>query len=118
VFFKNSVYNNKLIFFKNQKIDFDFLSYILLIKTFFLNKWFLDFLYNNYFGVFILKHSYETCYKIVDKGILEIFTINGLCFSLIKTSRQLIRRQGGFIYTNICLMLICLILFLIVGFFL
>jgi hypothetical protein len=81
------------------------------------HKWFLDFIQNNYFSLFILKHSYETCYKIIDKGILEILIFNTFSFSLLKSSRYLIIFQNGYIYAILCFLVICLILFLNLIFF-
>jgi hypothetical protein len=86
------------------------LSFIVSLKTFLGYKWWLDFLSNHYFGIFILKHSYETFYKTLDKGVFEILLINGLSFSIIKHSREVIRLQNGYIYSIICLTFIVLIL--------
>lgn len=72
---------------------------------------------NNFFGFFVLKHSYETCYKVIDKGLLEILLINGLSFSIIKNSRILILQQNGFVYSTLSFLFICFILILNVSFF-
>lgn len=118
-YFNKSIFNKNthLIIYKDNLGSF-ILNNLLKVRTFLSHKWFLDFLQNNYFGIFVLKHSYETCYKIIDKGILEILTINGLSFSVIRLSRCLIIRQNGYMYTTICLMLICLTLVIALSFLL
>lgn len=79
------------------------------IKTLLNNKLYLDYIINNYFGIFVLKHSYETFYKIIDKGILEIFIVNGLSFSFLKLSRNYIKQQNGFVFSHLCSVVLAII---------
>src|SRR6185437_15963951 len=68
--------------------------YIFLeIRNFLNNKWYLDFTLNNYFGLYIIKHSYETFYKIIDKGIIEIFVVNGLVYNMFELAYLCSKRQ-------------------------
>lgn len=120
---------NKLLYyvFNTKKVS-NFINYkkelplivliILKIKSIMNNKLYLDYLINNYFGIFILKHSYETFYKVIDKGVLEIFIVNGLSFSFIKTSREYSKNQNGYIFSILCSVVLgvifCFVLFYIV----
>lgn len=70
-----------------------FLYYSFKIKLFISHKWFLDFLSTNYLGFFVLKHSYETYYKLLDKGFLEIFFFNGISLAILKLSYILLLQQ-------------------------
>ena len=88
-----------------------FLYYYFKIKVFISHKWFLDFLCTNYLGFFFLKHSYETYYKLVDKGFLEIFFFNGISISILKLSYKLLLQQNGFLYNLFCLNLLCFLFF-------
>lgn len=91
-----------------------FLLFLVKIKTILTNKLYLDFIINNYFGIFILKHSYETFYKIIDKGVLEIFMVNGLSFSFIKISREYCRNQNGYIFSILCSVILAIVFSIII----
>jgi len=74
---------------------------------------------NNYFGVFMLKHSYDTLYKVVDKGVLEIITVNWLAHGFVNLGRLIYGNQTGLIYGAICLIVLsfvvlCSLVFLFV----
>lgn len=109
-YLEKSKYNKDFLINSNQNLGSFFLNFILSLKTFLNYKWFLDFILNYYCGIFILKHSYETIYKVLDKGIFEIILINGFSFFLIRNSRSIIIQQNGFVYTTICLIFISFIL--------
>lgn len=81
------------------------------LRNFLHNKWFLDFILNNYIAVFFLKISYDTIYKLVDKGFLEILIINFISHGVLNISRQFSIRQTGAIYGSSCLLLLGLIFF-------
>ena len=117
-YFKTSNYNNTFIIHFNDDLGSFFLNFFVSLKTFLNYKWFIDFLLNYYCGIFILKHSYETFYKIFDKGICEIVLINGFSFFLIKNSRLIIIKQNGFVYTVFCLILLSLIFLFEISFLL
>ena len=112
--FDNSYYNKGVVL--EYKFSY-MLSLLIKLKTFLNNKWFLDFIQNNYFGIFVLKHSYETCYKVIDKGILEIFIINGVSFSFIKQARIISNQQTGFIYSTLCFIFLNIILIFTISIF-
>lgn len=108
--FEKSKYNHFNLIFSTSSFDFLFFKLFFKLKVFFNHKWFLDFVLNNYFAFFLLKHSYQTCYKVIDKGVLEILIINSISCSSQNLSRCSIKQQNGFIYTTICLLFISLIL--------
>jgi len=65
----------------------------------FLNKkWFFDKVYNEYVSQFFFKFGYNISYKIIDRGIFEIFGPMGLSGSVLKTSSVLSKLQTGYLY--------------------
>ena len=80
----------------------------------FLNyKWFIDQIYNNYIGNFILFYAYKFCYKIIDKGLLEYFGPEILNTVIYKTSKYSLKFQTGVIYHYISLIFLTLLFFFI-----
>jgi len=65
----------------------------------------------NYFGFFFLKHSYNTYYKLLDKGLLEIFFFNGVSSFILRVSFNILKQQNGFLYSLFCLNLLCFLFF-------
>jgi len=79
----------------------------------FLNKkWFFDKIFNEYIGQVVLNLGYSTTYKIIDRGIFEIFGPMGFSTLLKKKSKALSQLQTGFIYHYALLMLLCATLLL------
>lgn len=122
-----AIFLNKIFFFSfNHNKDKNYVSLkkpmlmllLLLtrIKSILNNKIYLDFVINNYFGVFILKHSYETFYKTIDKGVLEIFMVNGLSFSFMKMSRKYCNFQNGYIFSILCSVIVAIIFSVLIYF--
>ena len=89
----------------------EFIYYTLQIRTFLSQKWYLDFLGINYFGFFFLKHGYETYYKLLDKGFLEIFFFNGFSLTILRLSNKILLQHNGFLYSLFCLNLLCFLFF-------
>jgi proton-translocating NADH-quinone oxidoreductase chain L len=83
---------------------------------FFYGKWYFDYVYNYYIGFSVLKHGYETFYKLIDKGLIEICSPSGLVSFVYTISVFLSRKQSGFIYHAASLLvlslfiLICIVL--------
>ena len=82
---------------------------------FFNKKWYFDYLYNYYIGYNILRQSYSTFYKIIDKGILEIFGFQGLSFMVYKIAIIFSKKQSGYLYHSGCLLLLWLLVLLYLG---
>jgi hypothetical protein len=117
LYLEKSKYNSIFLIKYKNDIGSMFLYLVVKIKVFLTYKWFLDYVLNNYFGIFILKHSYETFYKILDKGIFEVLIINGFSFSVVKLSRQVVINQIGYVYSILCLIFLCYIFFVSLSFF-
>lgn len=73
----------------------------------FLNrKWFFDKVYNEYISQIGLSFGYKICYKIIDRGIIEILGPMGLSQIILKKSRYFYGFQSGYIYHYTLLFLI------------
>ena len=73
----------------------------------FLNKkWFFDKVYNEYIGQFFFKFGYNISYKIIDRGIFEIFGPMGLSKSILNKSTLISNLQTGYLYHITLIMLI------------
>jgi len=68
------------------------------IYNFLNKKWFFDKVYNEIVGQFFFKFGYNTSYKIIDRGIFEIFGPLGLSTAISHKSRLISGIQSGFIY--------------------
>jgi NADH-ubiquinone oxidoreductase chain 5 len=94
------VFNSKLIFsFKISNIGkklYNFLN----------KKWFFDKVYNEYIGQFFFNFGYKISYKIIDRGIFEIFGPMGLSTVITKKAVYLNKLQSGFLYHYTFLILI------------
>ena len=65
----------------------------------FLNrKWFFDKFYNEYIAQNLLKFSYRICYKIIDRGIVEVLGPMGLSKIITKKSKYLYSFQSNHVY--------------------
>ena len=85
--------------------------------NFFNKKWFFDKIYNEYIAQFFFKFSYNTSYKLIDRGIFEILGPQGLSFLLIKKGKKLNNIQSGYIYHYLFFILLGITLMLITRFF-
>merc|ERR1712032_921435 len=73
----------------------------------FLNrKWFFDKVYNECVAQFFLKFGYNTTYKIIDRGIFEVFGPAGLSSVVSLKALYLTKLQTNYIYHYTFLILI------------
>ena len=93
-------FSSKLLF----KIKISFLGK--KIYNFLNKKWFFDKVYNEYIGQFFFKFGYNVSYKIIDRGIFEIFGPMGLSGSISKGSSLLSKLQTGYLYHITLIMLV------------
>jgi len=84
-------------------------SYVFFV-WFLFHKWYFDYIYNYYLGYTILQYSYYTFYKLIDKGLIEILSLQGLNIISYKLSLQISRTQLGAIYNLNCFLFLGLIL--------
>ena len=81
-----------------------------IIFKFFSNKWYFDFLYNEYIGLFVLDKSYEVFFKTIDKGFLEVLGPSGITSVLYKLSNPVKNAQSGFLYSYLSSSLILVLI--------
>ena len=58
----------------------------------------------------MLYHGYETCYKVIDKGLIEIYCSHKLTVALSFVSIKMSKNQSGFFYNIICIYILCIFL--------
>ena len=109
LFFVNSTFFFKFIFAK-----FWYTSLFNQIFRFLSNKWYFDTIYNKCFNIPILKVSYNTIFKLIDKGILEIFGPFGLWKVINLTSQQFNKYQTGLVYHYALIILYAVIAIVII----
>ena len=68
------------------------------IYNFLNKKWFFDKVYNEYLGQFFFKFGYSVSYKVIDRGIFEVFGPMGLSGSIGKLSLKISKFQTGYLY--------------------
>jgi NADH-ubiquinone oxidoreductase chain 5 len=68
------------------------------IYSFFNKKWFFDKIYNEYINQFFFTISYTVTYKIIDRGIIEIFGPMGLSSFITQKALYISRLQTGYLY--------------------
>jgi proton-translocating NADH-quinone oxidoreductase chain L len=84
------------------------LSILWLMRTYTYlnNKWFFDQSYNFYIGTPTFRLAYTNCYKLLDKGILELCGPFGISNLVLFYSKYMLKHQTGFIYNYICLFIL------------
>jgi len=76
------------------------------IYTFLNRKWFFDKLYNELVVQFFFKFSYSVSYKLIDRGIIEIFGPLGLSTLVTKKAYYYYKMQTGYLYHYTFVMLV------------
>ena len=76
------------------------------IYNFLNKKWFFDKVYNEYMAQFFFKFGYNTSYKIIDRGVFEIFGPMGLSSIILRKSALISGLQTGYLYHITLIMLI------------
>lgn len=82
------------------------------IYNFFNKKWFFDKVYNEYISQLFFTISYTITYKIIDRGIIEVFGPMGLSSIITKKASNISKLQTGYLYHYTFLMLTGLTLIL------
>ena len=95
---------------------YDF-SIILFIYKFFSHKWFFDFFYNSFIVKYFLNFCYFISFKLIDRGLIEIFGNLGLVNISSKLSLIFSKFHSGFIYHYIFLIILSLSFFILLYFF-
>jgi len=76
------------------------------IYNFLNKKWFFDKIYNEYLGQFFFTISYTVTYKMIDRGIIEVFGPMGLSSILSKKGFNISKLQTGYLYHYTFVMLV------------
>ena len=82
------------------------------IYNFFNKKWFFDKIYNEYISQFFFLISYTITYKIIDRGIIEVFGPMGLSLVIKKKALYISKLQTNYLYHYTFLILVGLTLIL------
>lgn len=93
-------------FFYQVSLYSECLTRFLRVYVFLNNKWFFDQVYNFYIGVPIFRLAYKNCYKLLDKGLLELCGPFGISNFVSFCAKQILRYQTGFLYNYICLFIL------------
>ncbi len=93
IFYKGLIYYIDLFFF--------FHYYIFLN-----NKWFFDQIYNFYIGIPFFQLAYNVCYKLIDKGFLEMCGPFGISNIVLQCTKFILKNQTGFVYNYTCLFIL------------
>jgi NADH-ubiquinone oxidoreductase chain 5 len=100
-----SVYSNTLYTWKLNNLG-------QIFYNFFNRKWFFDKIYNDIIVQYSLIFGYNTTYKTVDRGLIEIFGPFSLSHKLYNKGILLSKLQTGLFYHYALLMLITLAIFI------
>ena len=76
------------------------------IYNFLNKKWFFDKVYNEYVGQFLFKFGYNVSYKIIDRGIIEMFGPMGLSNVVSSKASFISKLQTNYLYHSTLLILI------------
>ena len=76
------------------------------IYNFLNKKWFFDKVYNEYIGQFFFKFGYNVSYKIIDRGIIEMFGPMGLSKAISTKAKSVSSLQTNYLYHATLLVLI------------
>lgn len=108
--------NWKSVWFKTETSKKLISNSLLIIELYrFLNhKWYFDFIYNYYLGYTMLRQGYHSFYILIDKGLIEIITSQGLTAVVWNLSRTLSHKQLGYIYNSACVLVISLMSLILV----
>jgi len=93
-----------LNYFEYFLIQLKNVKYYWFFYKFLIHKWYFDFIYNELIAKKFLIVSYEVCFKILDKGFVEIIGPKGFSSFFYKLSFNLRKQQTGFVFQYLNLM--------------
>ena len=85
-------------FFFDLLINLKFNNQGRILYNFFNKKWYFDKLYNELIVQGFFNFSFNTSYKLIDRGIIEALGPMGLSLLITKNSEFISKAQTGFIY--------------------
>jgi len=99
-------------YFEQLFVKIRFFSLFNKIYNFLIHKWYFDFIYNDLIAKNFLIASYNVCFKLLDKGFVELIGPKGISYIIYEFSINIRKQQTGFIYQYICVMNLGVILFI------
>ena len=104
-----------LIFFEHLLVTFRYYYFTNKIYKFLVHKWYFDYIQNELLAKNFLTVCYNFCFKVLDKGLVELVGPKGFTAILYKLSITIRKQQTGFIYQYCCVMvLISILLYLFI----
>jgi len=94
-----SIYTLK--YFEIYFVKIGFIKNINLVYKFLIHKWYIDLIYNEIVAKRFLLLSYSVCFKLLDKGFVELIGPKSFTSSFYRASFNLRNKQTGFIYQYI-----------------
>lgn len=113
----NLFQSKRVLINSNKQVVISYPQYFVPMVWFFFHKWYFDYIYNYYLGYTIIHYSYYCFYKLIDKGFIEIISLEGLSIFCYRLSLRTSKTQVGIIYNLNCLLFLGLILLFIIVFF-
>jgi NADH-ubiquinone oxidoreductase chain 5 len=105
-----------IAYFEYFFVKFRFFSLSNKVYNFLIHKWYFDFIYNDLIAKNFLIVSYNICFKLLDKGFVELIGPKGISYIIYKFSINIRKQQTGFIYQYICLMNLGIFLFFFISY--
>ena len=100
-----SIFTVYLVYFLIQRYNLMYLYFTRDVHRFLLNKWNFDLIYNKYVNQPLLTFGYNVLFKLVDKGVVEIFGPYGI-YKLVNLFSKLNKYlQTGRVYNYVAYIL-------------
>jgi len=93
-------------FSEKKLISFNIYKKVYYLYSFFVKKWYFDNIYNNYIVNNVLYFGYHISFKLVDRGILELFGPLGIVRTLKILTEKVSNFQSGLIYHYVFMMIL------------
>jgi NADH:ubiquinone oxidoreductase subunit 5 (subunit L)/multisubunit Na+/H+ antiporter MnhA subunit len=78
------------------------------------HKWYFDIVYNELINRPLLQFAYQTVFRSLDKGVLELFGPYGLSYVLFSGASKMKNMQSGYIYHYAYFMFSSLLIIIII----
>ena len=89
-----------------NKLNFFICFFYKYIYIFYNKTWYIDYLYNKYIVLNLMKFSYKITFRGIDRGLIEKFGPLGIIHLCTKIVKKFQKIQNGYIYTYIYWMLL------------
>ena len=99
--------------YESKFVSLDFYKKVYYLYSFFVKKWYFDNIYNTYIVNNILYFGYHISFKLVDRGILELFGPLGITRGLSVLTKKTSNLQSGLIYHYVFMMILGITFFIL-----